>query len=371
MPSQYLHIVSFNIPYPADYGGVIDIFYKIKALSQAGVRVILHCFQYGRSPSKELEDLCFKVHYYPRKRGINYMLNSDPYIVVTRNANTMPKHLLGDSFPVLFEGLHSTSVLHKCIQAKKLTLVRAHNIEHDYYRSLSRVERIPSHKLFLLSESIKLRRYEKILHHADYILGIAKHETDYFNETYGDAVFVPAFHRFEEVSSLPGRGNYILYHGNLEVAENSEMFLSLAKNLLTGTPYFVVVAGKNPSPGFQKRVARFPTVRLVANPSDQELDKLIAHAHINLLFTRQSTGIKLKLLHALFAGRHCLANPEMVEGSGLDRLCTVAGSMEESKIQLVKLMGQAFSEQQVQDRKRALMEFSNRAGAEKILRILA
>jgi len=168
-----------------------------------------------------------------------------------------------------------------------------------------------------------------------------------------------------------GRGNYILYHGNLEVAENSEMFLSLAKNLLTGTPYFVVVAGKNPSPGFQKRVARFPTVRLVANPSDQELDKLIAHAHINLLFTRQSTGIKLKLLHALFAGRHCLANPEMVEGSGLDRLCTVAGSMEESKILLVKLMGQAFSEQQVQDRKRALMEFSNRAGAEKILRILA
>ena len=371
MPSQYLHIVSFNIPYPADYGGVIDIFYKIKALSQAGVRIILHCFQYGRSPSKELEDLCFKVHYYHRKRGINYMVNSDPYIVVTRNANTMPKHLLGDSFPVLFEGLHSTSILDKCIQAKKLTMVRAHNIEHDYYRSLFRVERNPFHKLFLLSESVKLRHYEKILHHADYILGIARHETDYFNETYGDAVFVPAFHRFEEVSSLTGTGRYILYHGNLEVAENSEMFLSLAKNLLSGTPYPVVVAGKNPSQGFQKRVARFPGIRLVANPSDQALDELIAHAHVNLLFTRQATGIKLKLLHALFAGRHCLTNPEMVEGSGLDKLCIVARSLEESKLQLETLMGQAFNEQQVRDRKKALMEFSNRAGAEKILRILS
>jgi hypothetical protein len=371
MPSKYLHIISFNIPYPADYGGVIDIYYKIKALSEAGIRIILHCFQYGRSPSKELEDLCFKVHYYKRKKGIKYLLNSDPYIVLTRTSNTMPKHLLGDSFPVLFEGLHSTGMLLKCMQAKKLTIVRAHNIEHSYYRSLSRVERIPSHKLFLLSESIKLKRYEKILHQADYILGIARHETSYFNLNYSDAVFVPAFHRFEEVSCLPGSGNYILYHGNLEVAENSAIFLNLARNLLAGIPYQVVVAGKNPSPGFQKKIARFSNIRLVPNPSDQELDKLIAHAHLNLLYTRQATGIKLKLLHALFAGRHCLVNPEMVEGSGLAGLCKVARSMTESRILLETLMAQAFGEQEIRDRKKALKDFSNRAGAEKILRILA
>lgn len=370
MPAQYLHIVSFNIPYPADYGGVIDIYYKIKALSHAGVRVILHCFQYGRQHSKELEDLCFKVYYYHRKRGIKYFFHSDPYIVVTRNTNSMPKNLLGDSFPILFEGLHTTGIMLQCLEAKKLTLVRAHNIEHTYYNGLARSTRNPFHKLFFRSEAAKLKQYEKILSKADHILSIASHEARYFREKYGNTNYIPAFHRFEDVSSLPGSGTFILYHGNLGVVENSEMFLSLAKECLSRVPYQVVVAGKNPSPRFRKKIARFPNISLHADPSDQELDALIAQAHINLLITRQASGIKLKLLHALFAGRHCLVSPEMVEGSGLKQLCSVATSDRELELQIHELMLQAFDEPQIRQRKKALQEYSNRAGAEKILRIL-
>jgi len=370
MSAQYLHLVSFNIPFPADYGGVIDIFYKVKALSQAGVRIILHCFQYGRQHSKELEDLCFKVYYYHRKQGVKYFFQSDPYIVVTRNANSMPKNLLGDSFPVLFEGLHTTGVLLQCLEARKLTMVRAHNIEHVYYRGLARSTRNPFHKLFFRSEAAKLKKYEKIISIADHILSIARHEASYFREKYGQAIFIPAFHRFEEVSSLPGSGTYILFHGNLGVVENSEMFLSLARERLSRLPYQVVVAGKNPSPRFTKKIARFPNIRLQADPSDQELDQLIAQAHINLLITRQATGVKLKLLHALHAGRHCLVNPEMVEGSGLEKLCAVATSDTELELRIHELMLLAFDESQIRKRKKALQEYSNRAGAEKILRLL-
>ena len=61
---MFLHIVSFDIPYPANYGGVIVIFNQIKALQQQGVKVILHCFQYGdRKPQQELERFCHEVHY--------------------------------------------------------------------------------------------------------------------------------------------------------------------------------------------------------------------------------------------------------------------------------------------------------------------
>ena len=126
---------------------------KLKASQQAGIQIILHCFEYGRQPSKELEDLCFKVHYYPRKSGIKYLLHSDPYIVSTRNANSMPNNLLGDSFPVLFEGLHTTAIADQCVEAKKMTLVRAHNIEHEYYRGLARSNRNLFTKLFFRSEA--------------------------------------------------------------------------------------------------------------------------------------------------------------------------------------------------------------------------
>lgn len=370
MASPYLHIVSFNIPYPPDYGGVIDVYYKLKALSSAGVRIILHCYEYGRKHSKELEDLCFKVYYYPRKSGLTYLLRSDPYVVSTRSAKSMPEHLLGDSFPVLFEGLHTTAVLAQCVSARKLTLVRAHNIEHQYYRALARSERNPCTKWFLRSEARRLQSYEALLHQADYILGIAKHETDYFSKKFGNALFVPAFHRFDEVSSREGSGDYILFHGNLGVAENSEIFLRLARKCLSKLPHPIVVAGKNPSRRFQKRLSSYTNIRLVANPGDPELDTLISEAHVNLLFTRQSTGIKLKLLHALFAGRHCLVNPEMVHGTGLDSLCTVAYSVDSLELLLKELMDRPFSSGEIQERKKALKEYSNRTGAEKILRIL-
>ena len=44
-----IHIVSFDVPFPPEYGGVIDVYFKAKALSEKGLKVLLHCFQYGRS----------------------------------------------------------------------------------------------------------------------------------------------------------------------------------------------------------------------------------------------------------------------------------------------------------------------------------
>ena len=68
MDDQF-HIVSFDVPYPPDYGGVIDVFYKIKALSELGVKVHLHCFEYGRGQQNELNKICSSVTYY--KRNLN------------------------------------------------------------------------------------------------------------------------------------------------------------------------------------------------------------------------------------------------------------------------------------------------------------
>ena len=59
MQDKHLHIISFDIPYPPDYGGVVDVFYKIKALSLLGIKIHLHCFEYGRKHAAVLNELCF------------------------------------------------------------------------------------------------------------------------------------------------------------------------------------------------------------------------------------------------------------------------------------------------------------------------
>ena len=48
LENKKLHLISFDVPFPANYGGVIDVFYKINSLHKIGIQVILHCFQYGR-----------------------------------------------------------------------------------------------------------------------------------------------------------------------------------------------------------------------------------------------------------------------------------------------------------------------------------
>ena len=73
---KHLHIVSFNVPYPPDYGGIMDVFYKLKALHAEGVKVKLHCFEYGRGPSSELNYYAEEVFYYPRKNSKSFLFNT-------------------------------------------------------------------------------------------------------------------------------------------------------------------------------------------------------------------------------------------------------------------------------------------------------
>ena len=61
-----LHLVSLDIPFPPNYGGVIDVFYKIKALSELNCKIFLHCFYSERKGHKTLHQYCEKVFYYER-----------------------------------------------------------------------------------------------------------------------------------------------------------------------------------------------------------------------------------------------------------------------------------------------------------------
>ena len=56
-PSRRLHVVSLQVPFPPDYGGVIDIYYKLKALKNMGYETWLHTFQYDRSRAEQLNEV--------------------------------------------------------------------------------------------------------------------------------------------------------------------------------------------------------------------------------------------------------------------------------------------------------------------------
>ena len=362
-----LHIVSFNVPYPPDYGGVIDVFYKIKALHDLGIKIHLHCFNYGRDESEELGKICEKVYYYPRKKFYQAIYSNVPYIVGSRQSDELLNNLTADNHPVLFEGLHTCFYLKHPALKDKMKTVRMHNVEWDYYRSLKEAESNYLIKFYFNLESKKLRKFEDELKNADKIFAISKSDYEYLRQSYETISYVPAFHNNETVTSKTGKENFILYQGNLSVVENNQAAMFIAKKIAEGMPHKFIFAGKNPTSSLKKEIKNIKNIELIENPPFEKMAQLIADAQINLLLTFQSTGIKLKLLNSLYRGRFVVVNGKMVNNTGLEELCITEDNPNATKRILSDLMETDFTQTDIDKRKILLEEgFSNRANAMKI-----
>ena len=339
----HLHIVSFDVPFPANYGGVIDVFYKAKALAENGVKVHLHCFEYGGKKALELSKLFYDVKYYPINMSKKGLFKKRPFIVETRRSQQLIQNLLQDNYPILMEGLHTTALLRENRLQNRKLIVRTHNIEHVYYSNLSKAEKNLIKKVYFLWEAVKLKKYENILSKADHLLTISQTDDQYFSARYKSVVYLPAFHPYSKVASLRGRGKYVLYHGNLSIPENIHAVEILLNTVFKNSEISFKIAGLNP-PEMLKRLAAFnPLTEIIASPDDQQLNDLIQNAQVNILFTDQATGLKLKLLNALYNGRFVLANNKMVRGSNLKKLCVVADTPDEMKNVLPGLMKKDFT----------------------------
>lgn len=369
---KHLNIIAFDIPFPPDYGGVIDIYYKMKSLIALGVKVHLHCFEYGRKPQKELEQICTSVNYYPRKTAKSFLFNTLPYIVLSRESEELKKNLLKNNYPILMEGLHSTFLLSdKDIYSRKIT-VRTHNVEHEYYENLAKVETNIFKRYYFYNEARKLKKYESVLHHASGIAAISPNDTNYFSKHYKHVNYIPAFHPNDNITAIKGKGDYAFYHGNLAVAENNEAALFLVKKIFNDLPYQLIIAGSKPSDELMSEVRGKENIILKNNLNPSEIHEYIRHAHCNVLPTFQATGIKLKLLSALFAGRFCIVNTQMVENTGLENFCIIADTANEMKQRIKEVFRKQFSTPDILMREAIITEnFSNKQNAQKLLALLS
>jgi len=373
MPDKHLHIISFNIPYPPNYGGVIDVFFKIKALHSIGIKIHLHCFTYGRDIPKELNRFCETVNFYERKTSILSALLLKPYIVQSRKSEDLINRILCDDYPVLFEGLHSCYYIDDKRLAGRLKIFRESNIEHFYYLNLYKVEKNFFKQFYFLIASLKLKLYQKVLSNADLMLVVSQNDTDYFKRNFVNnrVVYLPSFHHSDLVSVKSGSGDYVLYHGNLSVPENEYAAKFLISKVFNDIDIPLKVAGLNPSKSLQKLIQNYSNVELIENPDDEKMLELIQNAQVNILVTFQSTGLKLKLLHTLFNGRHCLVNDKMLSGTGLNDLCHVSNTDKGLKQMAIKLFVTEFKVSDVENRKRLLYEnYSNIKNAEKLVSII-
>ncbi len=363
---KHLHIVSLDVPLPADYGGVIDIFYKIKALHAIGIKIHLHCFTKDRGEVPALNNYCETVQYYQREKTKALLKPLLPYIVSSRSSQTLIKNLNKDTYPVLLEGVHCSYFLHNGELKNRKIFLRLHNTEHIYYAHLALHEKNIFKKFYYNLERKHLKKYEKEIAAKATLLALSEMDVQVFKKEFAatKVKLLPAFIAWPKIKSLPGKGTYALYHGNLSVNENEVAVLNLLTENIASAEMPLIVAGKNPSQNLITKVDKALHCTLVANPVGAELETLIQQAHINILPSANATGVKLKLLNALFNGRFCVVNEATVLGTNLGGLCYVITSDTQYKTLIEKLTAQNFTQDAIEQRQINLAaEYDNEKNA--------
>jgi hypothetical protein len=366
-----INIVAFDVPYPPNYGGVIDVFHKIRTFHEKGVKVHLHCFEYGRGKQPELLKYCESVSYYKRNMSPLGVFSKLPFIIKSRVSKDLENNLLKNDHPILFEGLHTCYLLKDKGFKSRIKIFRESNIEHEYYEHLAKSEKNRLKKWYLKTEVLKLKNFERIVKYADLSFIVSEKDWEYFCTKYPDNknFFVPSFHSGSEIKVKKGKGEYVLYHGNLSVSENYEAAKYIITNIFNDVKVPLVIAGLNPPSFLVELIKQSNHVKLIANPSNKEMKDLIANAQINFLYTSQPTGLKLKLLNVLYHGRFCIVNPHMVWGTTLGPICEVGSSELELKKLLTEKFNKEITDKEINNRESLLFEnYSNDVNFDRIVK---
>lgn len=365
--NKFIHIVCLDAPAPPDYGGAIDMFYKIKSLAETGHQIILHYFDYNPARNVEgLQKYCREIFAYKRKSALSSLFSGQPYIVRSRINKELIKRLNADQQPVLLEGLHCSGIV-PFLQSKQRIVIRMHNNESAYYRHLAKNEHKLLKRFYFSREATLLHRFQKAFDQNIPLAPLSEMDAETFRSHYGfqNVHFIPTFLPWQELKCKEGYGNYCLYHGNMAVSENEEAVRWLINNIFIHLRIPFVIAGKNISNRIKNLVQNLSHVTIINNPPDDELNALVQDAHIHLLPSLNKTGVKLKLLNALFNGRFCVTNSNGVYGSGIENGVFVADDAMQWLKLVAGLMDKRFSNPEITEREYLLSLYNNGQNEEK------
>jgi len=330
MHKKALHIVSFDNPFPPIYGGVIEVFFKLKPLHDLGIDIHFHCFvDVIPESNPELEKITTTVHYYKNDKNPFYLFSKLPFSVKSRNSNKLVQNIKKIPAPILFEGLKPTYFVSKEWLPDFRKILRLHNIEHDYFNGIAASETNIFKKWLFRSEALKFTGYESVIRHFDKTIALSKFENNYINRKFGKSVYVPVFHGNTKVLQLEGVGKYAIYHGDLRMSDNLRAVSMLIEIFKEIADLELVIASNSNENFIKSKIGNLENIRYVPIENFAHLQQLLKEAQINLIYSFQKSGTKLKLMNALYNSRFCIINDNIMDDENVTQLCEFANSKTE------------------------------------------
>ncbi|GEJ44982.1 hypothetical protein CRS_15900 [Chryseobacterium sp. ON_d1] len=335
---QELHIISFNYPYPPSYGGIIDVYYKIKALSDLRIRIHLHCFidQIPETVDPEVKEITETIFFYKKKRNPLLYFSGIPFAAAIRDSDLLLKNLEKIKAPILFEGLQTTYIA-KFLKDKEYQLyLRYHNNESEYYKGLSLSEKNIFKKIIYKIESLKYSGYQKkLLKKFEAVFCLSEKEYHEVESYSANAHLIHIFHGNESVKILDTKGKYFLFHGDLTTADNKRALNETIDLFKTLPQYHLVVASDRASEDIKRKISTVENISLAPIQTNENLHRLLKDAQANILISYQNSGTKVKLFNTLYNSRFVIINGNITDDSVLMNLCLYGADMNEIRQQII------------------------------------
>lgn len=368
MQTKSLHIISFENPFPPDFGGVIDVFYKIKALHTIGFKIYLHCFYQTRSQvSAELKAITEEVFLYKKNRNPFFLFSKFPLPVVCRFHKDLIQNIAKIDAPVFFEGLQTTMILQK-INLPNKKYLRLHNIESDFYAGMSKNETNYFWKVMYHLVAEKFINYQKIIPTFNHVFTLSCYENEVVKSMMKQTNYISVFHGNQH-HFLSERGKFALYHGDLRLADNKNAAKFLIEVFKEIPDYKLIIASSTGKKMIEDKAKNLPNVTFVELNSNNQLTDLFAEAHINVMLSFQRSGTKLKVVNSLFNGRFCLVNKNMIDDVDILILCELAETKQEFIAKINELKNKDYQENERRNKvlSVALNDIENAKKIEKLL----
>ena len=339
MPNYTLQIVSFDNPYPPIYGGVVEVYNKLKPLHNLGIKIHLHCFVTEIPVDySELQEVTENVYFYKTTRNPKDFFSMLPFSVVSRTDKQLLDNLCKIDAPILFESLKTTYLVDKDLLPNHRKFLRLHNIEHYYFSGISQSEKNTFKKYLYKSEALKFVNYETVISKFEKVFALSIFEQNYTNQKFGNSVYIPVFHGNKKVAKLTENGKFAFYHGDLRMSDNLKSVKTLINIFKRIPDVKFVIASSNGQKLVERMIGGITRIEFVPLQSHDQLLKLLADAHMNVMMSYQQSGTKLKLMASLYNSRHCIINDNISDDPKVTQLCHIANTEDEihEKIQQLK-----------------------------------
>ncbi len=373
--TEHLHIVTPEIPYPANAPILSDVFFMLKALSESGVKIHLHCFSDPSVNKGNLEEYCANIHFYDRDlTKISFKIDL-PYNVSTRANQKLCDKLNEDDYPVLFLGLNTTySIYSNQIDTKRKVAVRYNRNESNYYQDLAAIVPWRGKKMHYQIESWRFKNYlKKIV--AEKITCFATDKLSTLISTprkEASVIPLPIFTGFPGLFHHQGKGNFCLFHGRLSDRETEYAALWLLEHVFNTVEIPFVIAGSNPSPELERAAHVRNHTCLVSDPGEKEMMELIKKAQVVVSPSFIQIEDPEHLIQSLSLGRHVLINPKSTKDKKARAISHLAKTPEEFIEKTQLLFETEFTEEEKFSRQPFLHEkYQDETGLSQLLKWLS